>query len=408
VGKLTDVELRARIKAQVPVVGRSDGGGLTFTLSKAGAAAWVLRYRTAGRARELTLGRYPDLSLAEARKRAARERSRISDGADPASEKRRDRLAKASAHTFRALTEDYLSRTSLSATTDKETRRYLDKDILPRLGGLSLRDVSAAEIVHLIETIAARSPTVARRAFEMIGAIFAHGIAKHLVKENPCAALKVSAIIGTQERRARLKLDAEELRTLFGSLALLSPENALAVRILLMTAVRKTELIAARWGEIDLDSATWTVPAERTKTRRGFVIPLPAQAVAHFCKLKELAGESEWVFPCRARTHGRRNTHMSRSTLNAALERLAVGSRRFSPHDLRSTARSYLTDELGVTVVVAERILNHALGGLVGVYDKSDYIQERRRALDLWASHLDDIEAGRKAKVTPLRTGTAA
>jgi Arm domain-containing DNA-binding protein/integrase-like protein len=190
VGKLTDLQLRGWMKASEPVAGKSDGGGLTFTLSKAGVAAWVLRYRpTGGKPRELTLGRYPDLSLAEARKRATRERTRISDGADPASDKRREKLARASARTFRELAEDYLSRASLSATTRKETRRYLDKDILTRLGGLALGDVTAGEIVHLIETIASRSPAVARRAFEMVGAIFAHGIPSIRAIEKPQGAL---------------------------------------------------------------------------------------------------------------------------------------------------------------------------------------------------------------------------
>ena len=99
---------------------------------------------------------------------------------------------------------------------------------------------------------------------------------------------------------------------------------------------------------------------------------------------------------------------MNTSTLNAALDRLDIDTRHFTPHDLRSTARSYLTDELGVSVLVAERALNHALGGLVGVYDKSDYIKERRHALELWASHLEDIESGRAPKIIPLRAGSGS
>ncbi|MCX7282287.1 MAG: integrase arm-type DNA-binding domain-containing protein, partial [Alphaproteobacteria bacterium] len=138
-GKLTDIELRALLKAAKPVAGKSDGGGLTFTLSSAGTPVWVLRYRSAGKSRELTIGRYPDLPLADARKKAARERARIADGADPAGDKRRAKYTKASARTFKELAEDYLARTasSLSEGTRKETRRYLDKDILPRIGKLA-------------------------------------------------------------------------------------------------------------------------------------------------------------------------------------------------------------------------------------------------------------------------------
>ena len=197
-GQLTDIELRALVKAGRPVAGRADGDGLTFTLSKTGTAAWVLRYSVVGRARELTLGRYPDLSLAMARKRATKERARIADGIDPAAEKRREKLAKATAQSFKDLAEDYMKRAApaLSSATRTETRRYLDKDIVPRLGGLPIKAVTPAEVVHFVETIAARSPTVARRSFQILSTIFSHGLAKHLCAANPCAGLKPAAIIG--------------------------------------------------------------------------------------------------------------------------------------------------------------------------------------------------------------------
>jgi len=409
-GKLSDVKLRKLVRAKSRVAGMSDGAGLTFTLSKAGTPAWVLRYRAGKKRRELTLGRYPDLSLADARKAAAKERVRISGGADPAGEKRQARLARASARTFRELAEDYMQRAapSLAPRSQKEMRRYLDKDILPRLGGLATGDVSPAEIIHLLETIAARSTTVARHAFDKLSIIFAHGAAKRLVAANPCAGLKISAILGAKITRDRLKLTTDELHALFAALHRLTAENALAARILLITAVRKNELLGARWAELDLDEATWTVPADRSKSRRSFVIPLPPQAVKCFRQLKALAGASEFVLPRRAGRSGSKGGPMNASTLNLAMDRLSLAGRRLTPHDLRSTTRSYLTDELGVSVVVAERSLNHALGGLVGVYDKSDYITERRRALAMWAVFLDDIEAGRGPKVRPLRVGTAA
>jgi integrase len=408
-GNLTDVQLRKWIKARALIAGKSDGGGLTFTLSKAGTAAWVLRYRVGNKPRELTLGRYPDLSLADARDCAATERARIIKGADPASDKRIARITRATARTYRDLAEDYMVRAapSLSERTRKEIRRYLDKDILPRVGGLPISGISPAEIVHLVETVAARSKNVARRTFEIISTIFAHGVAKHLAGTNPCTTLRISAIVGAKMPRERLKLHTEELRTLLSKLPQFTAENALCVRILLTTAVRKSELIGARWEEIDLDNAVWRLPAARNKSGRDFTIPLPGQTVAHFRALRQHSGESEWVLPQRWTRPGRKGSHINVSTLNAALDRLDLDMRHFTPHDLRSTARSYLTDELGVSVLVAERALNHALGGLIGVYDKSDYMPERRRALEMWASHLDDIEAGRCSRVTALRVGAA-
>ena len=402
---LTDVQLRQWVKAAKPIAGRSDGGGLTFTLSKSGAAAWVLRYRFAGRHRELSLGRYPDVSLKEARRRASEERARVAAGMDVAAEKRREKIAHAHAQSFSDLAEDYMVRSApqLAETTRRETRRFLDKDILPRIGRLALKDVTPGEVVYLIERIAERSQSVAKRTFEIISVIFAHGMAKHLVPMNPCTSLKVSPIIGSRvKRRQRIKLSIDELRAMLAALPGLGVENTLAVKILLATCVRKSELIHSRWEHLDLEQGLWTIPDENSKSRKGFVVPL-APTVAHwFEALQNLSGGSDYVLPSRRRGYGSHNRPICANSLNAALKRLDGEFRRFSPHDLRSTARSHLAS-LGVDVIVAERCLNHSLGGLVAVYDQHDYFDERKRALELWASSLESMEQVQPSNVVPLK-----
>lgn len=408
--KLSDVQLREWVRAGKPIQGKSDGEGLTFTLSKGGAASWTLRYRFGGRLRELTLGRYPLVSLKEARKRATKERTRISDGVDVAAEKRRSKITQASAKTFKELAEDYMVRVApeLAATTSKETRRFLNKDILPRIGHLKVKEVSPTEVVYAIEQIAKRSPSVARRTFEILSVIFSHGIAKHLAKENPCSHLKPKSIIGVQrKRRERIKLSTEELRTLLAGLPRLGQENALAVKILLATCVRKGELIRARWDQVDLEGGLWTVPDEHSKSGKGFVVPLAPTVARWFSALRELAADNEHVLPSRTGRYGAHKQTINRGTLNAALSRLEVDVRRFSPHDLRSTARSHLA-ALGVGIIVAERCLNHSLGGLVAVYDQHDYLEERRQALEQWAAFIERLEQPQKWNVVPLKQEIAA
>ncbi|MHB1140673.1 MAG: tyrosine-type recombinase/integrase [Sulfuricaulis sp.] len=408
--ELTDVQLRGWINAGKPISGKSDGGGLTFTLSKNGVAAWVLRYRFGGRQREISIGRYPDIGLATAREKASKLRGKVQLGNDVAAVKRRDKIALASAKTLNDLAEDYMIRVApeLAATTSKETRRFLDKDILPRIGRLRISEITATEIVHLIETVAKRSPSVARRAFEILSVIFAHGVAKHLAKENPCMHLKPKSIIGVrQKRRERIKLSADELRALLAGLPQIGQENALAVKILLAVCVRKGELIRARWVQVDLERGLWTVPDEHSKSGKGFVVPLAPTVARWFSALRELAGNSEYVLPSRARRYDGNTPTISRSTLNAALERLEVDVRRFSPHDLRSTARSHLA-ALGVDIIVAERCLNHSLGGLVAVYDQHDYLEERKQALEQWADFIERLEQPQKWNVVPLKQEVAA
>lgn len=408
-GRLSDIQIRQFVKAGKPIAGKSDGDGLTFTLSAAGTAAWVLRYRYGRRQKELTLGNYPDMTLAEARKLAAVKRVEVVNGTDVAAKKRVEKIGRAQANSFRELAEDYMTRAA-SALSDRyrlETRRYLDKDILPRIGGIPAREVTPAEVISLVERIAKRSQTTARAAFTMVSAIFDHGVAKHLAAANPCGMLKVSAILGSErETRARVSLSDNQLRAFLAALPGLGKENELALRIILATAVRKGEITRARWEHVDLDAGYWRVPPENQKGKRkkkeagrDFVIPLAPAVVGWFRELLPLAAGSPMIVPARHRVGASTINH---STFNRALSKLPDSVPRITPHDLRSTARSHLA-ALGVDIIVAERCLNHSLGGLVAIYDQHDYLEERRRALDLWAAKLEALENGDAFNVVPIR-----
>jgi integrase len=406
VGKLSAIQVERWRKAGDPIPGKSDGDGLTFTLSPRGTASWVLRYRFGGRQREVTLGNYPDISLADARKMASEKRVEVAKGADVATVKRLEKMERAQANSFRELAEDYMTRAApaLSPRYRAEIRRYLNKDILPRIGGVPVKELKPAELVMMVERIAQRSKAAARAVFSMVSVIFDHGVGKHLVTANPCAVLRVSSIIG-QERapRTRVSLGDEKLKEFLQALPALGKQNHLAIKILLATAVRKGELSEARWEHIDLDGGFWRIPPENQKTGRrngrDFVIPLPTQVVEWFRELLPLASGSPMVLPARHRTGAVTINH---STFNRALSRLPASVMAVTPHDLRSTARSHLAS-LGVSIVVAERCLNHSLGGLVGIYDQHDYMDERRQALELWTAKIVAFEQGELFNVVLLR-----
>jgi integrase len=174
----------------------------------------------------------------------------------------------------------------------------------------------------------------------------------------------------------------------------------LAFRLLLLLGVRKGELVRAQWAEFDLAAGSWTVPDERSKTGAGFVVPLPALAVSWLEELRIRAAGSPWVFPAR-RTGRRAAPHMAGDTLNVALSRVDHGLPHFTVHDLRRTVRTQLA-ALGIPPHVAERCLNHKLRGVEGVYDRHDYLDERRAALEQWAAVLSGLDGG--AVVVPLRS----
>lgn len=148
--------------------------------------------------------------------------------------------------------------------------------ILPKLGGLAARDVTTADVVALVEAVGVKSVNVAELVFTAMSEIFKHGIARHVVIANPCAGITVSAICGKAEpKRQRLKLTAEELRVILPGLSTIGKQNALSVKILLVTCVRIGELAKAEWAHVDFDRAEWFIPDANSKTGRGFTVPLP-------------------------------------------------------------------------------------------------------------------------------------
>lgn len=400
-GALTDVQIRHWIKAGQPVA-KADGDGLTFTLSAKGTASWVLRFRLAGKQREKSLGRYPDIGLSKARELAAADRVRVQTGVDVAREKQAEKRASASAWTVRQLAADYEEKilSGLAAATVATRHQKIRDYVLPVLGSMAARDVTGADIVAMLEKVADHSSKLVKPCLSAARLIFKHGLAKHIVTGDPCAGISVAAIAGQGAKgiKERVMLSDAELRALLPALPQVGRLNELAVRILLVLGLRVQALMMAEWAHVDFAKKTLLIPAgDGRKSARPFVVPLPDVVVGYLAELQTMSGNSAFVFPIQKKMKGREgDDHMRQQTVNEALKRLCddLGGkvRCFTPHDLRSTMRSHLA-ALGTSVIVAERCLNHSLGGLVAVYDQHDYFDERKQALEMWAAKLAVLEA---------------
>lgn len=410
---LDDIQLRRWIAAGERIA-RSDGDGLTFTLSAAGTATWVLRYRLGGPQKEVTIGNYPDVTLAEARKAARKLRAAIDRGDDPAVEKRQEKARVTKIATVRQLVEDFKGKKlgGLAADTVRYRIWDLDKIILPKLGSLPVDQVQPADVVHMLET-ANRTWTISKRILTSAKMLFAHACGLRLINVNPVVGIDLVALRGPRPPvRRRVMLTEPELRRLLAGIEDIGTENALALRILLATCVRSIELATARWEYVDLEAGRWIVPEENVKVRRAFMVPLTPTVAGWFRQLQELAGTSEWVLPARQERRRRNqggDTHVGKTTLWAAIQRAFergdIDIRRFTPHDTRSTAKGHMRN-LGVSNEVSELALNHKLKGMEGIYDVREDIPERRVALELWAAFLESCASGTPWNVTPLRAAS--
>jgi integrase len=399
---LSDAELR-RLVAAGEAVAVSDGEGLTFTLSAAGTAAWALRYRIGGRRRELTLGRYPDLKLVDARKAAAKARVQVESGIDVAVEKQRRKTADALAWTVRELFRDYEARVApgLAASSALGTLNYMRTDILPSLGSRVARDVTPDDAQALIERIVERSYWAGANARKAGIALFSHARARRIVVANPFRDVSMSSIAVKPAKRKRVALNAEQMRTFLLGLPALAPIDAALAELLLRTGVRIGEALSAEWG--DIHASEWRIPRGKIKTRKRmddplFVIQLHPSTLAVFERLRVLSGDSRWVFPALA---GEQDCSMDHERALDRLKGYAATLSNFPAivfHDLRSTVRSGMR-ALNIRFEVCERAVNHSLPGLPGVYD----IVQPEQVADAfvqWSDYLDGLGAG--GNVVPL------
>lgn len=397
-GALNDIQIRHWIKAAAPVA-KSDGDGLTFTLSAAGTASWVLRYRYGGKQREKTIGKFPDISLKKARELAAADRVRIQQGMDVGREKQIEKHEQIKAMTVKSLVADYEEKVlpGLAASTGVSRRQKIRTYIFPAIGHLTARDVSGADLVDLLERVNAKHPKQVKEVLSVVKTIFDHAQSKKIIDINPAVGISHKAISGVAGRAGstRIMLNDDEIKALLTALGKANRTVEFVTRILLSTAVRIQALMLAEWAHVDFEKKTWLIPpGDGRKSIREFVVPLTEQVIGYFQELKKIAVRSDYVVPViKKRKEG--DYPMQPGSVNHALERVCADLgdkiRAFSPHDLRSTARSHL-GALGVPVAIAERCLNHTLGGLIAVYDQHDYLVERRKALEQWSTKLDILE----------------
>lgn len=394
-GKLTDVALRNWVRSGKPVA-MADGDGLTFTLSAKGTAAWVLRYRIDGVRKEITLGRYPDMTLTKARELAAEKRVAVFQGVDVAREKkdRKEAAGLASVSVVKALYQEFFARQiEGQRKSPQQVSGVFDLHILPVIGNQFVSEVKPADIDRILRPLTERGIfRTAAKALQLTKRFFDFAMKRHLITANPASPFNWTDIGGKVGPRSRV-LSRDEITEFFKGMLVtpnFPPYSAAALKLLLALGVRKMELLKATWDEFDLECGEWHLPKNRTKTDAAIRIPL-SPLVLEILKEQKTRSYNEYVFPVLRLAPGKTTKYMGETTLNHALYMLQSSLDPFTVHDLRRTARTHLA-ALGVPPYIAEMCLNHKPKGIEAVYNVHDYFNERKDALQSLSNLLKSCE----------------
>lgn len=364
----------------------SDNRGLWLEVFPQGGMAWRFRYRLNGHLEKVALGKYPEMTLKAARLKRDELAQLVAQGKSPARQKQAERAGLSSQTTMREFGERYYrERIKKDLKDPLHLRRYLDKEIFPALGSKALRNITAADVQAIIFRKRDHGfPAAAAQLRNLIKRIFDYAVVCQIVQVNPAHATPMRFI--TRARTRTRALSTEEtsayLNTLYQSN--IRRQFKLALHIILLTLVRKSELLFAKWEDIQFDTGEWHIPPENSKTEQPHIVYMSRQVAALFDELKGLASDSEWVMP--GRTSLKRP--FAKNALNKALEGVNFPIEPFTIHDLRRTGSTRL-HEMGFPSDVIEKALNHTIGGIRGVYNRAQYADQRKQMLQAWADSLE-------------------
>ena len=391
----------------------ADGGGLFLLVSPAGGKSWQYRYRFVGKEKTLSLGRYPLVSLAKAREMHIQARLALTQGHDPAAQKKALKAeatahaeteaakAKALALTVAKVVQQWLEKSEpgWSPVHIRDTRQKLDRYILPRIGEKPIAEIGRREVKEILDTLDAggKIPTL-KKVRGIIGQIFQFAINQEIsgVKEDPTLYLRGKGVFTTHIVRHRSALtEPKDIGALMSAIENYADselrtkiQTALALKFSALTFCRPGEISKAEWSEIKWDRQLWIIPTEKMKARKEHLVPLARQTLDLLTKLKPITGHSRYLF------HSERadSRPMSAETVNAALRRMGVSREEMTSHGFRRMASTRL-NEHGWNADWIEMQLAHSDKNKIrSFYNSALYLDGRREMMQWWADYLTAYE----------------
>lgn len=403
---LSDLAIRTAKPGTKPVR-LSDSGGLYLEVAPSGGKLWRLKYRFGGKEKRLALGKYPDVSLKDARERRDEARRLLANEVDPGENRKLQKAAKAerAANSLEAVAREWIAKNTptWAATHTSKIVRRLEMYVFPWLGGRPIAEITAPELLAMARRIEGKGAIeTAHRAMQNCGQVFRYAVATGRAERDPTGDLRGALQPVTSKHMAAVtepRKVAELMRTFDTYQGTLTVRCALQLAPLVF--VRPGELRQAEWKDIDLDAAEWRYIA--SKNGNAHIVPLALQAIAILREVQALTGGGRYVFPS-ARTSER---PMSDNAVLAAMRRLGIAKDEMSGHGFRAMARTILDEVLGFRPDLIEHQLAHAVRDPNGrAYNRTAHLPERRKMMQAWADYLDKLKAG--AEVIQIHGHTGA
>jgi len=393
---LTDIAIKSA-KPRERDYKLADSGGLYLLVTASGGKLWRLKFRIDGIERKLSLGKYPAVSLGDARKARDDAKASIAVGKDPAAAKRRKRIAAklSAATTFDAVALEYiakLEREGLAPATISKLH-WAREWLRPTIGKRPVDQIEAHELLVVLRKQEGEGALeTAKRTRAFASRVFRYAVATARAKADPASLLR-GAVAAPKVKNLAAIVDPKRVGELLRAIDNYggAPLTKLALQLSPHLFVRPGELRKAEWAEFDFDAAIWRIPAARMKKRREHVVPLSTQALAYFAELRSLSGDGRFLFPAQ----GKPNGCMSENTVNVALRRMGFGADEMTAHGFRAMASTLLNESGKWHPDAIERALAHRDSDQVrGTYHRGAHWDERVAMAAWWGNKLDKLHYG--------------
>lgn len=389
-----------------------DGGGLYLLVNPKGARWWRLKYRYTGKEKLLSLGVYPHVGLAQARKKRDEAKALLAEGVDPGEVRKAaaEEARQEAEGLFGLVAEDWLAfKSKRWAPESRRKAEYVVRTyLIPPLGNLPVSAMTSRDVVPILRSLGGRAPDLARKARQFVRSIIRHAMREGLREEGRMLILdEVVPKAANRQHIPAATLPEDAANVIRAIVAYPVEVTRAALLMCAYTGQRPGVVVAMRWDEVLLDAGEWRIPASKMKTRHTHIVPLPTQAVSLLQAMLPYTAGREYVFPALAR---QKTPHLHRDALSKALREMGF-SGRHATHGFRAMLRTLGRERLGIDSDILEAQLAHAKRGEVqAAYDRTLFTDARRDAMQRWADWLDELAKEPKAKNVaplPLGSGTA-